>query len=160
MRRSFQFLIIVLVWAAIGVSANAQYRSLGIGGMFGSPTGISIKQWMSKRSAFDLGAAWSLSRNPGVHFHGDLLYHTSAVDGMEDGVSYVYLGIGGRMKAAPDDPRAGARFPLGVTYINPNEPVDAFFEIVPIMDILPRPRFAMNVSVGGRIYLSGNKSRY
>ena len=158
--RSLFFLIVVLIWSTSGIETKAQYRSLGIGGMFGSPTGITIKKWMSRKSAFDLGLAWSLSRDPGVHLHGDILYHTSDFDGMEEGVSYVYLGLGGRIKAAPDDPRAGVRIPIGVTYINGDEPIDAFFELVPVVDMLPRTRLALNVSVGGRIYLSGNRSRY
>ncbi|MFK7848373.1 MAG: hypothetical protein AB8G77_24000 [Rhodothermales bacterium] len=141
-------------------SVNAQYRSIGIGGMFGSPTGVSVKKWMSKKVGIDFGAAWSLSKNPGAHLHGDLLMHRSDFDGMEEGGSYVYYGIGGRIKAAKDDPRAGVRFPIGFTFINSNEPIDTFVEIVPILDVLPRTRFAMNFSVGGRFYIRGNRNRY
>lgn len=86
--------------------------------------------------------------------------HRSDFDGMEEGGSYVYYGIGGRIKAAKDDPRAGVRFPIGFTFINSNEPIDTFVEIVPILDVLPRTRFAMNFSVGGRFYIRGNRNRY
>ena len=143
-----------------GTPAIAQYRSLGIGGMFGSPTGISLKKWFSRKTAYDGGAAWSLSKNPGIHLHSDFLIHRSDFDGMEEGRSYVYYGVGGRIKAARDDPRAGIRLPIGFTFINPEEPIDTFIEVVPVLDILPRTRFAMNVSVGGRFYLGGKRKRY
>ena len=154
------FLWMALGWCAIATPASGQYKSLGIGGMFGSPTALSVKQWITRTSAFDLGAGWSLSRNPGIHLHGDLLFHRDDVEGLERGTSYVYVGIGTRIKAAFDDPRAGIRFPLGFTFINQEEPMDAFIELVPIMDVLPRPKFAMNVSVGGRFYIAGNRRRY
>ena len=154
------FLLIVLYISFFSSPAVAQYRSFGIGGMIGSPTGISVKKWLSRRSAYDLGIAWSLSKNPGMHLHGDFLVHRSDFDGTEAGRSYVYYGLGGRLKAAADDPRAGARFPLGFTFIDTREPFDTFIEIVPVLDILPRTRLALNVSVGGRLYLSGRSGRY
>ena len=152
--------LIVQLGGFYSLPAGAQYRSLGIGGMIGSPTGITIKKWTSRKTAFDIGVAWSLSRNPGIHLHSDYLSHRSDLEGMEEGRSYAYYGIGGRLKAVADDPRAGARFPLGVTYIDAREPFDAFIEVVPILDILPSTRFALNVSLGGRFYLSGNRKRY
>ena len=79
---------------------------------------------------------------------------------MQDGQSYVYYGLGGRLKAVEADPRAGVRLPLGITYINPQEPIDVFFEIVPILDILPETRLAMNIGLGGRFYLRGRSTRY
>ena len=161
-QRYFLWIVVLvgLLMSMHSTPAHAQYRSLGIGGMFGSPTGISLKQWFSRKTAYDAGVAWSLSKDPGVHLHGDFLIHRSDFDGMEEGRSYVYYGVGGRIKAAQDDPRAGVRIPIGFTFINPEEPIDTFIEIVPILDILPRTRFAMNVSVGGRFYLSGNRSRF
>lgn len=154
------WLYFFLLMLCSAMPAAGQFRTLGVGGMIGSPTGFSIKQWTSRKSAIVLGAAWSMSRNPGIHLHGDILRHRSDFDGMQAGQSYVYYGVGGRLKAAIDDPRAGIRFPLGFTFIDQDEPIDAFVEIVPIMDILPESRFAMNVSVGGRFYLSGNRRRF
>ncbi|MEM8485892.1 MAG: hypothetical protein AAF564_10110 [Bacteroidota bacterium] len=161
-QRYFFWIVVVggLIFSLNATPAQAQYRSLGVGGMFGSPTGISLKKWFSRKTAYDAGVAWSLSKDPGIHLHSDLLIHRSDFDGMEEGRSYVYYGIGGRIKAAQDDPRAGVRIPIGFTFINPEEPIDTFIEIVPVLDILPRTRFAMNVSIGGRFYLAGNRSRY
>lgn len=160
-RQTVQFFLIVVVLAGgHSLSAKAQFRSLGIGGMIGSPTGISLKKWVSRRNAYDLGAAWSITKNPGFHLHADYLMHRADLEGMEDGRSYAYYGIGGRLKAVEDDPRVGARFPLGITYMDPREPFDAFFEIVPVFDILPATRFSLNLSLGGRLYLGGNRNRY
>jgi len=42
--------------------------------MLGEPTGVSIKSWFNRQSAFDIRAAWSLSgRNKAVHLHTDYL---------------------------------------------------------------------------------------
>ena len=160
-RQAIQFFLLsVLLLGATAWPVKAQYTSLGIGGMIGSPTGITLKKWISGRNACDLGAAWSITRHPGLHVHGDFLMHRADLDGMEAGRSYAYYGIGGRLKAVADDPRVGARFPIGITYIDPREPFDAFFEIVPVLDILPETRFALNLSLGGRIYLRGGGERY
>ncbi len=154
------YFLLFMLLGIYSMPAAAQYRSLGIGGMIGSPTGISLKKWVSRRAAYDFGAAWSIGKNPGAHLHADYLLHRSDLEGLESGRSFAYYGIGGRLKLVDADPRAGARFPLGITYLNPEEPFDVFLEIVPIFDILPSTRFAMNISLGGRIYLSGNRNRY
>ena len=154
------FLIVVAIAGWRALPAEAQYRSLGIGGMIGSPTGISLKKWVSRKNAYDLGAAWSITKNPGLHLHADYLIHRADLEGMEDGRSYAYYGIGGRLKVVEDDPRAGVRFPFGITYLDPREPFDAFFEIAPVFDVLPATRFSLNLSLGGRLYLGGNRNRY
>lgn len=132
--------------------AAAQTGAFGIGVMLGSPTGISAKKWLSRRTAIDGGAAWSLGKNPGLHLHADYLVHRSDLEGLVDGRSYAYYGIGGRIKLENEDPLLGVRIPLGVTYLFPDAPFDAFFEVVPVFDVMPRTRFDLNLSIGMRFY--------
>ena len=46
----------------------------------------------------------------------------------------------------------GIRLPLGVTYQCEPYPLDAFFEVVPVFDLLPATGFDLNAAVGVRYY--------
>ncbi|MEX0780563.1 MAG: hypothetical protein WD491_10155 [Balneolales bacterium] len=124
-------------------------RDFGIGLMLGEPSGVTVKSWNSIRSAFDIGAAWSLSgRNESVHLHSDYLLHNWFPD--TQGLGF-YYGVGGRVIFS-GDATAGVRVPIGLTYIFQNAPLDAFVEAVPIFDVTPNTEFAGNGAVGIRYY--------
>jgi len=125
--------------------------NLGVGIMVGEPTGVSVKAWNNDRSAFGVGAAWSLSgRNEAIHLHIDYLQHTWFED-LDEGSLGFYFGIGGRGIFA-DDPLIGLRIPLGLTYVFGGIPFDIFVEAVPILDLTPDTEFAGNGAVGLRYY--------
>ncbi|MEX1063299.1 MAG: hypothetical protein WEC12_06825 [Balneolaceae bacterium] len=125
--------------------------NFGIGLMLGEPTGISVKSWNNDRSAFGIGAAWSLSgRNEAVHLHADHLWH-SWFENVDTGRLAFYYGIGGRMIFA-DDATAGVRTPLGLNFVFQNVPLDLFVEAVPILDLTPDTELAGNGAVGIRYY--------
>lgn len=127
-------------------------RSFGIGGMFGEPSGISVKSWMGSNAALNVGAAWSLAgRNEAVQLHTDFILHSWFSESAPDQLAF-YYGLGFRVVFA-DDPTAGARIPLGLTYMFRSVPFDLFAEAVPIIDITPSTRLAGNGAVGFRIYL-------
>ncbi len=146
------FFCVVLLNAVLWMPASAQTGAFGIGVMLGSPTGISAKKWFSRRTALDGGAAWSLGKNPGLHLHADYLVHRWDLEGLVDGRAYAYYGIGGRVKLENEDPLLGVRIPFGVTYLFPDAPFDAFFEVVPVFDVMPGTRFDLNLSIGMRFY--------
>ncbi|MEX0686844.1 MAG: hypothetical protein WD267_10495 [Balneolales bacterium] len=125
--------------------------NFGIGVMFGEPAGISIKSWNGARSAFDVGAAWSLTgRNEAVHLHADVLLHSWFSD-IDVGRLAFYYGLGGRIIFA-GDATAGVRFPLGLNYVFQTIPFDIFVEAVPIFDVTPDTKFAGNGAIGIRYY--------
>lgn len=125
--------------------------NLGIGLMLGEPTGITVKKWNNENSAFDVGAAWSLSgRNEAIHLHADYLQH-SWFDDVENGQLAFYYGFGGRVIFA-DEATAGIRIPLGLNYVFRVAPFDIFVEAVPILDLAPDTEFAGNGAVGIRYY--------
>ncbi|MEX0646566.1 MAG: hypothetical protein WEA56_00770 [Balneolaceae bacterium] len=153
----FFIIIITALLTGFGAgSVQAQADSdnggnFGLGIMFGEPTGITVKTWNNERSAFDIGAAWSLSgRNEAIHLHADYLLHTWFTD-IENGRLALYYGFGGRIIFA-DDATAGVRIPIGLNYIFPNIPFDLFVEAVPILDFAPDTEFAGNGAVGIRYY--------
>ena len=149
------FLMLVLFSPAIGYEAHGQrYGAFGAGGMIGNPAGFSIKYWLSRRRAVAAGAAWTLENEPALHIHADYVLHRSDLEGLEDGRSYAYYGLGGRIKLENEDPRVGARIPLGATYLFPGGRFDAFFEVAPVFDVLPTTQLGLNLSLGGRFYFS------
>lgn len=132
--------------------ANGQdrYSNTELGVILGEPTGISLKAWQSNTTAFDLGVAWSFARNGSVHVHGDYLRH-KWLDA-EAGALALYYGLGARVKLA-DDPRLGARIPVGLQYMVPDTRLSVFFEIAPLLDLIPETTFDVNGGLGLRIFL-------
>ena len=137
---------------ALSSTADAQYRSgnteLGI--ILGEPTGISLKAWQSDVTAFDAGLAWSFGDNGSLHLHGDYLRH-NWLD-VDSGSLALYYGLGARLQLA-DDPRLGARIPVGLQYNIPDTWLTTFFEVAPLLDLVPETEFDVNGGLGLRIYL-------
>lgn len=125
--------------------------NIGIGVLIGEPTGVSVKSWNNERSAFAIGAAWSLSgTNEAVHLHADYLFH-SWFTGIDRGRLAFYYGLGARVRFS-ENPQAGIRIPLGLNYIFQDAPLDLFVEAVPILNLTPDTDFAGNGAVGLRYY--------
>jgi len=159
MKLTLQLAAIAFIITLIGLkpdTSRAQTSSgaggnFGIGVMVGEPTGVSVKSWTSDRSAFGVGAAWSLSgRNESLHLHLDYLHH-SWFSNVDSGRLAFYYGIGGRIIFA-DDPEVGIRVPLGLNYIIGGVPLDLFVEAVPILDLTPDTNLSGNGAFGIRYY--------
>lgn len=134
---------------------NAQKSGVGIGVMFGEPTGLSFKGWLSERSAIDGGLGWSFVKDGSVHIHVDYLYHFYNVFGTPN--VPLYLGVGGRIKMQNkehnSDTRIGIRIPFGIAFQFTEAPVDIFLEIAPILDLSPKSEGSVNGALGIRFYL-------
>lgn len=158
------FSTICLLILALGIStANAQQTEgkIGLGLMVGEPTGISFKTWTSQNTAIDAGLAWSVGRFDAVRLHADYLWHDFGILGGEvnKGRLPVYYGIGGRLIFADDHPDPGdnnavlgARVPVGVNYLLEDSPVGFFFEVAPIVNIIPETDFDVDAALGVRYY--------
>lgn len=140
---------------SFSVDANAQakaekgQKALGI--MIGDPTGISFKNWLGSKTAFDVGAAWSLENRDAINLHADYLWH-SYLD-VEKGNLAFYYGIGARALFIENaDSRIGARVPLGFNYLFADAPLDLFVEIAPILDLIPDTDLNGDGAFGIRFY--------
>ncbi|HCD51909.1 MAG TPA: hypothetical protein DEQ34_05650 [Balneolaceae bacterium] len=129
--------------------AQSKNDNFGLGLMIGEPTGVSIKKWLSERTAFDIGAAWSLNDFETLHLHSDFLIHTPFDD--NPGLTF-YYGAGVRVLFAKD-PGVGIRAPLGLSYQFDSIPFDLFLEAVPILNLTPYISLAGNGAIGMRYYL-------
>jgi len=133
------------------VTGAAQDRGFGLGVILGEPTGVSAKGWISSRTAFDAGLAWSFRRSGYLHVHADYLWHFADVVSTNQQV-LPYIGIGGRIGARDNSAIVGVRVPFGISWIPTNAPIDVFLEIAPIVDLTPETDINANGGIGVRFY--------
>ncbi|MFC2142096.1 hypothetical protein ACFLR7_04090 [Acidobacteriota bacterium] len=116
--------------------AAAPDHGFGLGVLFGEPTGIGLKYWLGSRTAIDGGIAWSFSGDDSLHIHLDYLLHNFNLFKLKKGQLALYYGIGGRFKDE-EERRIGVRVPVGIDYISEDVPMDIFFELAPVLDLVP-----------------------
>lgn len=145
----------------------------GLGIIIGEPTGLSVKYWLSPKSAIDGGFAWSFRGDGAVHIHGDYLRHDFNLIHVEEGQMAIYYGIGGRILIFShrnyyyDDEGhrhyyyydhndnsvfVGLRVPVGLEYIFQGNHVDLFLELAPVLDIVPETDLDLNGGIGIRYF--------
>ena len=138
-------------------TAQAQGKGFGLGIIVDDPTGISTKLWTGKSTAFDAEVAWSYDQDEFLYLHGDFLFHNLHLSKEVKGKFLTYYGIGGRVEFA-DSNKVGLRIPLGINYIFPKSPLDVFFEIVPLLDLVPETESDLNVAIGIRFVFGKGSS--
>lgn len=146
--------LVLLVFAITTIqTAEAQNRpsNTELGVILGEPTGISFKFWQSGSTAIDGAVAWSMGRNESVHVHADYLFHNDL--DVDQGVLLFYYGPGVRTVFSDNNPRVGARFPLGLQYIVDSTRLSIFFEVAPTFDLIPSTSFGVNGGLGFRFFL-------
>jgi len=143
--------------------AAAQDRGFGLGIVVGEPTGISLKSWQGRTTAFDAALAWSFAGHDFVQLHGDYLSHNFSLLKVEQGQLPFYYGIGGRLKLInidnkrndrDDKTRIGVRIPLGLAYLFEKVTLDLFVEVVPVLDLVPETAFDLNAAIGVRYFFT------
>lgn len=162
MRKVIISFVLLLAFASLAIaqrrpgqpySGPQLSRPTGLGMMIGEPTGISFKHWVSYKNAFDAGFAWSFAgRGDELHVHADYLWHTP-LRSSDEAVrrTSFYIGVGGRMRFEGDT-RVGARVPLGFAHFIKDTPLDVFFEVAPILDIVPETDMSANGGIGLRYF--------
>ncbi len=144
-------LVFLFILAASSLSLSKP-KTFGIGLMVGEPTGISLKYWMGPQYALAGGLAWSLGGY--LHVHGDFLLHNRSLLrdlNIKEGSFVLHYGIGARVKAEKRTV-VGVRVPLGVNFIFKRVPFDIFFEIVPVVNLIPATTLDINGGIGFRFY--------
>lgn len=163
MRNARMVAMLVLILIGCRAASAQPRREFGVGLMVGEPTGLSFKSWLNGSRAIAGGLAWSFSENDSLHVHADYLVHRFDILGAQDAPGRVplYCGLGGRLKLREEhdgrgrndnDDIVGLRIPLGIAYLFADAPLDAFAEIVPVLDLVPDIDFDLNAAVGVRFY--------
>ncbi len=145
-------LLITLFILILSSCAFATENRLGLGAMFGNPTGLSGKYWLDDNHAVDAGMGLSLGSGSNFSIHSDYLFHKEDFLYLNDVYPLdLYYGIGGRM-AFSDSIEIGARVPVGVAYKFNDKLADLFTEIAPIADFIGRTGLELHLLVGSRYY--------
>ncbi len=152
MRKTTLILIAISALAAYPGAASAQGDRFSLGAVVGDPTGITGKLWTGGNNAVDFAAAWSTSHEDAAELHADWIHHDFGVFSVQNGALPLYYGIGGRMILA-DQNRAGARFPLGISYLTERRNLEFFLEVAPALDLVPDTEFDLGAGVGFRFML-------
>ena len=114
---------------------------IGIGLGTPSPTGISMKYWTSRATAYDMFAEWSFGEKK-INVHFDYLIHDYKTLFMDDAESPVYYGFGARfIEESGEDVVTGIRFPIGVSYLPNSKPFEMFAEAAPRVNLTPSTNF-------------------
>jgi hypothetical protein len=147
-RTTLSTIIAITVLFAVG---NVAAGDFGLGAVVGEPTGINGKVWSNSYSAVDFAMAWSLDNESDFNLHVDYLLHDYGVFNVTRGKLPLYYGIGGRLLDARDT-HVGLRGVLGLNYLFARSPVDLFFEIAPVLDVVPETEMDLEGGVGMRFY--------
>lgn len=147
-----RMLLLVLFTSLLSINILSQEKGFGLGIMIGEPTGISAKYWLNNSTALDFGLAYSLFHsNTSFSLHGDYVIHNYDVIKSNYKIP-IYYGVGGRIRSFSNKTYLGARGVGGVLYIDKNYPFDAFFEIVPVFNLLPETSLQLDLALGARYY--------
>ena len=141
-------MIYTLILSVLFSSAGPGGFELGI--ILGEPSGISAKTWFDGNTALDGAVSWSLKgeHKNDLYLHADFLWHDFNVV-LLNGILPFYYGIGGRVILA-NDTRFGARVPAGISWYLSGVPLDLFFELAAVVDIIPNTDFDINGGIGIR----------
>jgi len=144
--------IFFVLLSFLALNSFSQSSNFGLGLIIGEPTGLSAKYWTGESTAFDGSLAWSVNgRYDAIHLHADFLKHKFGLISVDKGQLPLYFGLGAKVVMA-NDPVIGIRIPLGISYIFDGTPLDAFFEIVPVLNLIPSTEFDVDGAIGLRYY--------
>ncbi len=124
-------------------------RSMEIGLMFGEPTGVSYKYYITDVNAIDAGAAVSFIPNAVFQLSADFLRHYYHFANVGEGRLPLVYGAGLAVQFR-ENTRFGIRIPVGLTYIMQNLPLALFIDLSPRFDIVPDTEVSINAAVGVR----------
>jgi len=146
-------LIIISILILMSGALFAQKTNFGLGMIAGSPTGISAKYWVSGSKAVDFGLGYSFARNDAhFNFHADYLWHESDVFHSNQKLLFFY-GIGFRLKTSDNGNNSlGVRGAFGISWFTARTPLEFFFELAPVVKIIPETALDVDGGLGARFY--------
>jgi hypothetical protein len=126
-------------------------QDLGVGFALGQPMGATGKYWLSSTTAVDAFAGYHFNSN--FDMHADYLWHSFSSFNVASGRLPFYVGLGGRVNFG-DDSHFGARFPIGLSYLHPTEPIELFAEVAPVVKLLKDIGADVDGQLGIRVYIN------
>ena len=160
---------------AVAKDAHAQEHRLGIGAMFGSPTGVTFQYAFNEKMHLDVGLGGGFFRGGHFYSHVQMLWKLPLMThqagtltlNVGGGVQVAAHRFGRRLVVRPGrywdgdywlgrrratDGWFGVRVPVGVSWKFSNIPLDVFTELGPGMYFVRKPDFVFTWSVGARYW--------
>lgn len=150
-----KFILFSFIFSFLSINiyaAGPHEPNAGVGFMFGEPTGLSAKLWVSNNNAFAGGLGWHfVGPNDGFSLHLDYLYHID--NDFHTNLRFpLYYGFGARIREEGNDFGLGFRGVGGILFYPDQVPVDIFLEIAPVFVLLPGTDLELDVAFGARYY--------
>lgn len=163
--RILKLFVLLIAFVSWG-TARAQNSGFGLGLVIGDPTGVSWKAWLSGDRALQGAVAWSLGGHGAFQTHVDYLFHDNDLIHVNKGRMSLYYGPGARIRVWGDDRHwhggrwhdsdsrldLAARIPVGLDYGSAGAPIDVFFEIAPVLALVPSTYFDFDFGLGARFW--------
>lgn len=149
----FAFLAALILTALVPFAAARDLGKgdFGLGLILGDPAGINLKYWTGSTTALSGAFAWSVGKEKAFLAHVDYVFHDFGMFKVKTGRLGLYYGAGARLKTNGET-RVGIRIPLGVTYVFERAPLDVFFEVAPLLDVIPETKGDVQGGAGVRLY--------
>lgn len=153
-----KFIIALSVLLLGASSLFAQRTNKNIGIILGDPTGVSGKYWLNDTQAFDLAISWrtgtigevkNSESKTSLTVHSTYLIHDYSV--FSNKHLPAYYGVGGTI-SLQKDLAVGIRGAVGIDYLFPNLPLDAFIEFAPTFYLIPSSVFHIGFGLGIRYH--------
>ncbi|OGU64235.1 MAG: hypothetical protein A2X62_13095 [Stygiobacter sp. GWC2_38_9] len=163
MKNYFYALLFVLIISST-ISTQAQSKKFGLGVIFGEPTGLSAKLWLSNTNALAFGLGWSVQgyrfngfdsdsdRVTRTHIHVDYLWRSfNAISSSRE--FPLFYGIGGKINTGPEySGTFGVRGVIGIAWLPRSTPLDIFIEVVPTLLLVNSTGLGIDAGIGARFF--------
>lgn len=139
--------------AALFLPAQGQARlggDMGVGFIAGVHSGLSSKIWMGDNNALDLGLGYNVYEN-WLSLNADYLWHEFDIIRVPKGQLPLFYGMG-LWAAVANHGAIGVRGVVGLEYLFPSAPFDAFVELAPGISVIPSTNFGFDAGVGMRYF--------
>lgn len=123
---------------------------LGLGFVAGSPSGLSGKIWLNQTNALDCALGINVFEN-WLSLNADYLWHDFSLIQIPRGQLPLFYGMG-IWAAVANHGAIGVRGVVGLEYLFPTAPLDAFIEICPGISVLPGTSLSAGGGVGMRYF--------
>jgi len=142
--------LLCLLAASSGPLWAQKAGEFGAGVVLGSPTGITGKYWLNDNRALDAG----LGFDSDVLIYGDYLWHSFKVlPQPQEGKMPLYLGLGLQIgDTHHNNNDLSLRTVGGISYWLPKNPIEIFFELVPVFHLTQHGGSDLNAGIGLRYY--------
>jgi hypothetical protein len=150
------YVINLLVLLVISTSQlMAQSSGLGLGVKVGEPTGLNAKYWLPSGGAISATLGYSfISDNNSARMSVDYLFIHDASMIKAEATLPVFFGVGIRLNTKEhDDSAFGIRGVSGISWWSSQYPVDVFFELAPVFNLIPSTSLDLDVALGIRYFL-------